>query len=149
MRTFKVVIILMLAVFTQTFAQSGENAILGIWESDAKDVRMELFKQGGKYYGRYLWGKTIVESDGVTSKKDIKNPDPKLRTRNVVGITSLTGLTWDGEEFTDGKIYDAPSGDTYDCKIWIKNDKLYLRGYMGISLLGKTVSWHRYSPAKK
>lgn len=136
---------LMLLIASRTFAQSNENAIIGIWESDAKDVRMEIYKQEDKYYGRYLWGKEIVESDGVTSKKDIKNPDSKLRTRNVVGITSLTGLKWDGEDYVDGKIYNAPSGDYYSCKAWLKNGKMYLRGYMGVSLLGKTATFHHYS----
>lgn len=149
MRKISFIILLALAFVSKTFAQTGENAILGVWESDAKDVRMEFYKQGNKFYGRYLWGKTIVENDGITSKKDVKNPDSKLRSRNVVGITSLTGLTWDGEEFVDGKIYNAPSGEMYDCKVWIKKDKLYLRGYMGISMLGQTVSWHRYTAQKK
>jgi uncharacterized protein (DUF2147 family) len=85
-----------------------------------------------------------VESDGKTSKKDVKNPDKNLRTRNIVGITSLTSLRWNGKEYTDGKIYNAPSGDTYSCKVWIKNNKLYLRGYLGLSLLGQTASFHRH-----
>lgn len=104
---------------------------------------MEIFKQGDKYYGRYLWGNQIVEKDGVTSKKDTKNPDVKLRSRDLIGITSLTGLTWDGEEYVDGKIYNAPSGDTYKCKAWIKDGKMNLRGFMGVSLLGKTATFHR------
>lgn len=134
---------LMLATVATTFARSGEEAILGKWESDKKDVKLEIFRQGDKYYGKYLWGNQIVESDGVTSRKDVKNPDPKLRTRDLIGITSLTGLRWDGKEYVDGKIYDAPSGDSYSCKVWIKKDKMYLRGFMGLSLLGRTVIFHR------
>lgn len=130
-------------MFSKTYAQS-EKDILGTWESDKKDVILEIFKHNDKYYGKYLWGKEIVESDGVTSKKDIKNPNKNLRMRNVIGITSLTDLKWDGEEYVDGKIYNAPSGDTYKCKIWIKNNKLYLRGYLGMSILGQTASFHHY-----
>ncbi|MGJ1265623.1 DUF2147 domain-containing protein [Sphingobacterium spiritivorum] len=118
--------------------------MLGTWEADKKDVIIEIFKQGDKYFGKYIWGKPIVESDGVTSKKDLKNPDPKLRSRDLIGITSLTGLKWDGEEYGDGKIYNAPTVDTYKCKVWIKNDKLYLRGYLGVSLLGQTATFHRH-----
>jgi len=143
MKSVKILILLMLAMFGNVYAQT-ESAILGAWESDKKDVRIEIFKHGDKYYGKYLWGKEIVESDGVTSKKDVKNPDEKLRSRNLIGITSLTGLKWEGKEYIDGKIYNAPSGDTYKCKIWIKNDKLYLRGYLGFSLLGQTATFHKY-----
>lgn len=143
MKTTKTLIIVMLAMFASTYAQS-EKAIVGNWESDKKDVRIEILKEGDTYYGNYLWGKDIVEKDGITSKKDIKNPDVKLRSRNVVGIKSLTGLVWNGKEYVNGKIYNAPSGDTYSCKIWIKNDKLYLRGYLGLSLLGQTATFHKY-----
>ncbi|WP_177733150.1 MULTISPECIES: DUF2147 domain-containing protein [Flavobacterium] len=143
MKTIKIIFILVLAFAGKTFAQTGADAILGKWESDKKDVKLEIFKQGDQYYGKYLWGNQIVENDGVTSKKDSRNPDPKLRTRDVIGITSLTNLKWDGEAYVDGKIYNAPSGDTYSCKAWIKNEKMYLRGFMGVSFLGKTATFHR------
>lgn len=118
----------LLTVLTNVMIQTGpsepvaqaavpsEGAIVGTWESDQKDVRMEYFKQGDRYVARLLWGNLIVESDGVTSKKDAKNPDEKLRSRNIIGVVSLTGLTWDGEAYTGGKIYDPPSGKTYNCK---------------------------------
>jgi uncharacterized protein (DUF2147 family) len=145
MKTAKILLLLILAFVSRTFAQTGENDILGKWESDKKDVRLEIFKQGDKYYGKYLWGNQLVEKDGVTSKKDVKNPDTKLRSRDLIGITSLTGLKWNGEEYEDGKIYNAPSGDTYSCKAWIKDGKMSLRGFMGFSLLGKTATFHRYN----
>jgi uncharacterized protein (DUF2147 family) len=126
-------------------AQANESAIVGTWESDQKDVRMQYLKDGDHYVARLLWGNLVVEPDGVTSKKDVKNPDEKLRSRDIIGIVSLTGLKWTGEEYTGGKIYDPPSGKTYNCKAWMDGDKLQLRGYLGISLLGKTVSWHRYA----
>jgi uncharacterized protein (DUF2147 family) len=127
-------------------AQAIQDSIVGAWESDEKDVRMEFFKDGDGYKARLLWGNKIVESDGQTSKKDVKNPDASLRSRNIIGIVSLTGLAWDGKEYTGGKIYDPPSGKTYSCKAWVEGDKLRLRGFMGVSLMGKTVVWHHYSP---
>lgn len=144
MKAVKILLVLMLAVFTKVQAQTNENNIIGVWESDKKDVRMEFFKDGDHYLAKLLWGNLVVEKDGVTSKKDVKNPKKQLRTRNIIGIVSLTGLKWNGKEYSDGKIYDPPSGDTYTCKAWIEEGKLYLRGYLGISLLGQTVSWHRF-----
>jgi uncharacterized protein (DUF2147 family) len=145
MRSLKILFFLLIAIVSKTFAQTGEGAIVGKWESDKKDVRMEFFKSGNEYQARLLWGNLIVESDGKTSKKDTKNPDEKLQSRNIIGIINVTGLKWDGEEFTGGKIYNPPSGDTYKCKVWTKNGKLYLRGYMGVSLLGQTASFHPYN----
>jgi len=145
MKSIKFLLVLMFAFVSKTFAQTGESAILGKWESDKKDVKLEFVKTGAEYQARLLWGNQIVETDGKTSKKDTKNPDEKLRARNIIGITNVTGLKWDGEEYTGGKIYNPPSGDTYKCKVWVKDGKLYLRGYMGFSLLGQTASFHTCS----
>jgi uncharacterized protein (DUF2147 family) len=142
MKPIKILFVLIFAIFSKAFAQTGETAIIGKWESDKKDVKLEFFKTGNEYQAKLLWGDKIVESDGKTSKKDTKNPDQSLRSRNIIGILSVTGLKWDGEEYTGGKIYNPPSGDTYKCKVWIKDGKLNLRGYMGFSLLGQTASFH-------
>lgn len=136
MNTIKLLFLLMMGIFGNAYAQT-ENEIIGNWESDKKDVILEIYRSGDSYQGKYIWGKQIVESDGKTSRKDVKNPDKNLRTRNIVGIISLTSLRWNGKEYTDGKIYNAPSGDTYSCKVWIKNNKLYLRGYLVSLYWGK------------
>lgn len=148
MKAVKVLLLTLMAMATMTTlrAQTSANAIVGTWESDQKDVRMEYFQDGDHYSARLLWGNKIVETDNVTSKKDAKNPDPGLRTRNIIGIVSLTGLRWDGKEYADGKIYDPPSGKTYNCKAWMEGDKLQLRGFLGLSMMGRTVSWHRFTP---
>lgn len=125
-------------------AQQRPDLILGVWESDAKDARMEIFKRGNVYEGRLLWGNRVVESDGKTSKKDLQNPDKQLRTRNILGIVHLTGLLFDGEQYVEGRIYDPTSGRTYDCKAWIEGDQLHLRGFFGFSAIGKTVTWHKH-----
>ena len=137
--------LVLLVVATALRAQSNPNAIVGTWESDQKDVKMEYFPEGDHYDARLLWGNKIVEADNVTSKKDTRNPDPGIRSRDIIGIVSLKGLRWNGKEYTDGKIYDPPSGKTYTCKAWMEGDKLQLRGFLGISMMGRTVSWHRYA----
>ena len=147
MKAVKVLVSALMAMATITTlrAQANPNAIVGTWESDQKDVRMEYFEDGDHFSARLLWGNKIVETDNVTSKKDSKNPDPSLRSRNIIGIVSLTGLKWDGKQYTDGKIYDPPSGKTYSCKAWMEDDKLQLRGFLGLSMMGRTVSWHRFT----
>ena len=135
---------LMLLAATSLRGQTTQNSIVGTWESDEKDVRMEYFQDGDHYNARLLWGNRIVEADGTTSKKDSKNPDASLRYRDIIGIVSLTSLKWTGKDYSGGKIYDPPSGKTYNCKAWIEGDKLHLRGFLGFSMMGRTVAWHRY-----
>ena len=148
MKMLRLTFLMILAATTGLRAQTQESAIVGRWESDEKDVRMEFFKDGDQYKAKLLWGNKVVEADGKTSRKDVENPDKSLRSRDILGIVSLTGLKWDGKkEYADGKIYDPPSGKTYTCKAWLEGGKLHLRGYLGFSLLGKTVVWHRYTSA--
>ena len=143
MKQIKFTLIMLFMAFNSLIAQSNQDAIIGIWETDAKDAKMEIFRKGDNYYGKLLWGNKVVEADGKTSKKDIKNPDKKLQTRNIIGIVNLTGLKFENEKFETGKIYDPPSGKTYDCKAWLANGKLHLRGYIGFSMLGRTAVWHK------
>ena len=143
MRKIKATIVMLFLALGSLMAQTNQEVIIGTWETDAKDAKMEIFKTGNLYYGRLLWGNKVVEADGKTSKKDSKNPDEKLRTRNIIGIVNLKNLKFDDGNYVDGEIYDPPSGKTYACKAWMENGKLNLRGFIGFSLLGRTAIWHK------
>lgn len=79
------------------------------------------------------------------SDKDEFNPDPALRDRELLGLTIMQGFTSAGDgKWKDGKIYDPNSGKTYKCKLTLVDENtLKLRGYIGISLLGRTETWTR------
>ncbi|MCG8332707.1 MAG: DUF2147 domain-containing protein [Chitinophagales bacterium] len=123
-------------------AQGSANEIIGIWETEAKDGKMEIYKCGDRYCGKLLWGTEIVNTDG-TSKKDNNNPDKNLRSRDLVGITNLTGLRYGQDTYEDGKIYNAANGKIYDCYVWLDKGKMHLRGYIGMKMLGQTSIWNR------
>jgi uncharacterized protein (DUF2147 family) len=119
-----------------SFAQSA-NSILGKWLSEKKESKIEIYQQGGKYYGKIVWTKT----DGI---KDDKNPDATLKSRPLLGLLILTNLESDGDnEWDNGKIYDPVSGKTYSCNASLVDGKLRLRGFVGISLFGRTSVWTR------
>ncbi len=133
-----VVTLMLLLVGPLAFAQAKGDAILGTWLSGKKDTRFEIFRQNGKYFGKILWG-------SGSATKDIKNPDSKLRGRDVVGLVILNDLVFDGDNvWDDGTIYDPREGKTYSCKVSLKSpDQLNMRGYVGISLFGRTDTWTR------
>ncbi len=143
MKKIKSTIVMLFIAITSLVAQNKQDEIIGVWETDTKDAKMEIFKSGNLYYGKLLWGDKIVEANGKTSKKDSNNPDTKLRTRNIIGIINLSGLKYENGTYVDGTIYDPPSGKTYECKAWIENGKLQLRGFIGLSLIGRTATWHK------
>lgn len=119
------------------------DAIVGTWEADDGTVKLDMFKAGAEFQARMLYGNEIVEADNVTFKKDAKNPDPTLRARSLKNIVFITGLRWEGGEWSGGTIYDASSGRTYNCKATIKDGKMHLRGYLGLPAMGQTRTFHR------
>jgi uncharacterized protein (DUF2147 family) len=62
----------------------------------------------------------------------------------------LKNFSFDENEWNGGTIYDPENGKTYNCKIAIRDgNKLDVRGYIGISLLGRTETWFRVADIKK
>ena len=125
-----------------TQAQDKSDAIVGTWEMKDKSAKMHVFKSGNEYQAKLLWGKDIVKADGI-SKKDTKNPDPKLRNRDLMGIVYITGLKYDDDEWKKGQVYNNSNGKLYKCYVWIEDGELHLRGYLGMKILGQTSEWNR------
>ena len=130
---------------TALFAQEGSNAIEGTWLTDNGKAKFLIFKTtSGRYAGRLVWMHSPNTKEGKP-KTDDKNPDESLRGRPLQNAVLLTGLKWDADdqEFKDGKVYDPTSGKSYNCFAKLEGTELKLRGYVGISLLGKTTVWTR------
>jgi uncharacterized protein (DUF2147 family) len=139
-----VLIALCFLAVAKSFAQTSiGDKILGAWLSEDKTGKIEVYKSGGKYFGKLVWGKTMYEADGVTSKKDVKNKDEKLRSRNLKDMVMLSNFTYHDEVWDDGQIYDPYSGKTYSCTLKLKDGTLNIRGYIGVSLFGRTSVWER------
>ncbi|WP_426327036.1 DUF2147 domain-containing protein [Pedobacter sp. R-06] len=137
-----------LAVFTlllslASFAQKlPADQIIGTWKCD--DYKIEVFKTGNKYSAKLLWSKEMFEADGKTAKKDVKNPNEKLRARSVQGLTHITDLAYKDGEYVDGTLYSIQDGNTYSIKGKLKGaNDLETRGYKGIPLVGKSFKWKR------
>lgn len=132
----------MLATLSQSVAQSADAA-LGTWYSEGKESKVEVYKNGNQYFGRIVWV-SRTNSDG-TPVVDVNNPDEKLRNHTIAGIVLMRNFKYAGKTlWEDGKIYDPKNGKTYSCKMTLVNkQQLDVRGYIGISLLGRTTTWTR------
>lgn len=122
----------------QAISQTKADDIIGLYWTPQKNGKIEVFKSGGEYYGKLSWIKDAA-------KLDDKNPEPALRKRKLLNMIILTKLNYyaDNREWQDGKIYDAESGKTYKCKAWLDGSDLMLRGYVGVSLIGRTEKFTR------
>lgn len=119
------------------------DAVLGKWTSATGEAQIQIYKKGDKYFGKIDWLK-YPNDDAGKPKTDKKNPDKSLRTRPELGLELLKDFAFAGDNvYEDGTIYDPKSGKTYSCKMTVNGTKLKIRGYVGISLLGRTEIWTR------
>lgn len=122
-----------------SFAQA--DPIERVWLNGAKSGKIQIYKaKDGKFYGKIVW---LAEPnrDGKP-KLDINNSDPKKRSQPVMGMLILRGFKKEGRnEYEDGTIYDPKNGKTYSCKMELDGNKLNVRGYIGVSLIGRTDTW--------
>jgi uncharacterized protein (DUF2147 family) len=119
------------------------DKIVGEWINEEKDTRIEIYKNGEEYFGRLLWSEDLFEADGKTSRKDVRNSNEKLRTRNLLHVNLLNNFVFSEDLWDDGKMYDPKSGKTYNCLIKLRKEKLEVRSYVGIPLLGRSTYWDR------
>lgn len=135
---------LLLVVTFNTFADTPpENKILGFWLSENGKAVIEIYKKDGEYNGKMVW--LLKQHSGeIAVPLDVNNDDKELQKRKLLGLNILTGFKYKDGEFTGGRVYDPESGNTYKAYMELKTeDKIKLRGYIGISLFGRTSYWTR------
>ncbi len=117
---------------------------VGLWYAEGGAAQVAIEPCGDELCGRVMWLRSPLDEDGC-DLRDRHNPESALRKRKVTGLEILRGLkprpdgTWVG-----GNIYDPATGNTYTCHLALDgDDRLRLRGYVGIPLLGRTATWTR------
>ena len=151
MKKIVVLIIFCMLLPVVSASAAGVDDILGIWFNQEKDARIEIFQCEEKYCGKIVWLKEPNYPSGSkegapgTPKLDHNNPDPALRTRPVMGLRIIHDFVFVGDSlWKNGKVYDPKNGKTYSGKMTIESpDQLNLRGFIGISLIGRTAVWTR------
>jgi uncharacterized protein (DUF2147 family) len=104
-----------------------------------------LYEEKGLLFGRV---ETLVdpEADTICDKcSDERKGQP------VTGMVVVRRMKKDGEEYTGGDILDPKNGSVYRCKMRLIDEgrKLSVRGYLGISLLGRSQTWVREDAGEK
>lgn len=147
---FLVFSLIMLLANAPAFA-AGPDDILGVWLNQEKDANIEIFRCGEKYCGKVVRLKDPHypegSKDGVpgTPKLDHNNPNPELRKAPVIGLQIVHDFAFAGDNrWKGGKVYDPKNGKTYSGKMTLVSpNELHLRGFIGISLIGRTAVWSR------
>ncbi|ASW76083.1 signal peptide protein [Chryseobacterium piperi] len=125
-------------VSVMSFAQvEGKWKTIDDETKQAKSI-VEIYKKSdGLYYGKVSQLLIKPADPNCTSCKDDRKGKP------ILGMEIIRGLKKDGDEYTGGTITDPKTGKTYKCTITRSGDQLNVRGYVGLSLLGRTQIWQK------
>ncbi len=119
-----------------------QNAI-GRWQVMSNDGKpngkVETFLKDGKLFGR------VTEVRPGRTPRDLCGKcSGEYKDQPILGMVIMRNFHPDGDAWAGGMVVDPESGKNYQGKIWaVGNDSLHMRGFIGISLLGRTESWVR------
>jgi uncharacterized protein (DUF2147 family) len=123
----------------------GDTSVLGRWLTEGGKSHVQIYQCGAHLCGRIVWLREPNFPSGE-AKTDRKNPEQAKRNQPIIGLTMLWNMAKasDPGEWDSGRIYNPEDGETYKASMRLRADgKLQVRGYVGISLLGKTQIWER------
>ena len=130
---------------TAVYADAGSPA--GLWRTvDDKTGKeralIRIVENNGVYEGRV---EKIFPQPDDDPQHLCRKCEGARKDQPIVGMTILWGLRKDGDQYAGGEILDAKEGKTYRCKIKVIEGgrKLEVRGFIGVSLFGRSQTWNR------
>lgn len=134
--------LLLLTLFSIQFGYS--QSIIGKWKTIDDETGKErsivsIYEIDGKIYGKVI---EILEPSFKDKKCTLCSGADK--DKPILGMVIIKGLKKDGATYSGGKILDPKNGKLYKCTIELDSkDKLSIRGYIGVSMFGRTQYWQR------
>ncbi|MCU0327424.1 MAG: DUF2147 domain-containing protein [Chitinophagales bacterium] len=130
---------LLILLASELMAQSP----VGKWQTvddESGQVKsiVEIFQSNGKLYGKI--DKLLIKPESVICTKCSGD----MKDKPIEGLQILRNMSASGTEWSGGTITDPKSGKTYSCKMSLDGaDKLKVRGFLGLSIIGRTQVWNR------
>ena len=138
---------LLLLLFSLSAVAQKGDAVIGKWKNGEGTGIVEIYRTtSGHYAGKIIWLKEPIDPETGKPKLDKRNPDESKRNVPTLGLINMHGFKYNEEEnvWEDGTIYDPKNGKEYSCKMELKdNNTLKVRGYIGVSMIGRTDTWTR------
>jgi uncharacterized protein (DUF2147 family) len=130
-----------------TLAAAQTNSPVGVWQTiddntgQAKAVVQIVDDGGGMLSGRIVQG---LGDNDKPERRCTACTDAR-KDQLIKGMTIITGMKQDGDDWKGGQILDPESGKLYKCKMHLEDggQKLVVRGFIGVSLLGRSQTWIR------
>lgn len=122
-------------VFLISLSAFGQSCI-GKWitvddDTYKKKSVVNLYRKDGKMYGKV---EKLYPVKGQEDNPKCTECEGSLKNKYVIGLQIVTGLNWNGSEWSGGTILDPENGEVYKAKMWLdpdNSDRLMVRGYYG------------------
>jgi len=129
------------------FASADVNSPTGLWKTiDDKTGKerslVRITETNGVFEGRV---EKIYDQPGDDPQHLCKECEGERKDKPIIGMTILWGLKKDGEQYAGGEILDPKNGSIYRAKMKLLDGgkKLEVRGFIGVSLFGRSQTWLR------
>ena len=110
----------------------------GVWQLECGKYQVQVLPQAGTWRG-----KIVALGPGVPPK-DVNNPDPARRNRNLVGTDLFWNLSWNpaARKFTGGQLYAPDRGREISAEAWLDGpNTLRVQGH--VLMMTRTITFHR------
>jgi uncharacterized protein (DUF2147 family) len=134
-------------LFTSAAALAQNNSPVGVWktiddETGKPKALVRITEENGALQGKIeklFRGPNEDPNPKCTACTDSRKDQP------MVGLTIVSGLKKDGNEYTGGEILDPAKGKVYKSKATLRDggQKLEVRGYIGAPMFGRSQVWQR------
>jgi uncharacterized protein (DUF2147 family) len=130
-----------------TAALANPPTPVGTWrvigdKSGEPEALVAISERDGTFEGKIV---KVFARPGVDPGAMCELCQGARRNQPVQGLTILSGMRREADAYTGGEILDPDSGETYRCKMTLSadNHRLLVRGFIGISIFGRTQTWLR------
>jgi uncharacterized protein (DUF2147 family) len=146
-RLFRITSCVSLLCFLQAGARAvpAEPSPVGLWRTvDDRTHKpraiIRIYEENGIFFGKI---ENSFDPEELTARCEKCSGDRK--DAPVIGLVIMRGITKHGSEYRGGEILDPETGWTYRCRFTIstEGEMLFVRGYLGLAVLGRTQTWTR------
>jgi uncharacterized protein (DUF2147 family) len=137
----------MLMVMLAGAAAADTSSPVGVWKTIDDKTKKErsiirVTEVNGEFQGVV---EKIFDQPGDDPAHLCKDCKGDRKDKPIIGMTILWGLKKQGDGWGGGEILDPKNGKIYRCKMSLAADgkSLNVRGFIGISLIGRTQTWLR------
>jgi uncharacterized protein (DUF2147 family) len=131
-----------------SFGVCAQNASpVGVWKTidDASGKPKSLVRiteSNGEFRGKV---EKLFREPGEAPNPLCDKCQDERKDQPIIGMTILTGMKADGDQYDGGRILDPSNGKIYRSRMSLGKDgkTLDVRGYIGVPLLGRTQTWLR------